>query len=151
MAGEKTRSVPASLVRSSADQKPTARPASAAAPSAVLSWMRGRSTGTPSQVGLELQQEVVVRRAAVGAQRGHVDARRAAHGVEHRAGLEADGLLGGPGQMLRPGATGEPDQQPAGVGVPVGGAEAGERGHEVDAAVVGGAGGQRADVGRVRR
>ena len=71
-----------------------------------------------------------------------------AHRVQHRPGLEADGFLGRPGQVLGPGAAGEADQQAAGVGVPVGCAQSGQGRHEVDAAVVGRLRGEGADLRR---
>ena len=42
-----------------------------AAPSAVVSTIRGRSTGTAEQVGLELAEQVVGRGAAVDGERAH--------------------------------------------------------------------------------
>ena len=57
----------------------------------------------------------------------------------------------GAGDVLPGGAAGEPDEETARSRVPVGGAEAGEGGDEVDVAAVGHLGGQRPDLGRVRR
>ena len=71
----------------------------------------------------------------------------AGHEVDHVAHLEGDRLERGAGDVRAGGAAGDADDQPAGRRVPVGGAEAGQRGHEHHAAGVGDAGGEGLDVG----
>ena len=60
----------------------------------------------------------------------------AADSVEHLAGLEGDGLEGGAGEMGLVGEAGEAEDRAARVRAPVRGEQAGERRHDVHAAVV---------------
>ena len=56
----------------------------------------------------------------------------AAHGLQQVAGLVADGLQRGAGDLLGAGGAREPEQGAAGFGLPIGRAEADEGRHEVD-------------------
>ena len=93
-------------------------------------------------VGLELQQEVVRRRAAVGldGRDGHAGA--LAHGLQEVSDRVDDPFERRPGQVGALGPAADPDDQTPSVAVPVRGREAGQRGHHVHAAVVGHRGGQ---------
>ena len=66
--------------------------------------------------------------------------------VEHVGALERDRLERGARDVRRGGAAREAEDRAARVGVPVRRAEAGERRHEIDAAVVGHARGERLDL-----
>ncbi len=56
------------------------------------------------------------------------------HGVRPgRPALIGDGLLGGPDDVLPPGAPGQAHQRAPGVHVPVGGPQTGKGGHQIDA------------------
>ena len=63
--------------------------------------------------------------------------------------LERDGLDGRPCEVRARRAAGEPDDRPAGMGVPPRRAESCEGRNEHDAAAVGNRGGQRPGLGRV--
>ena len=120
--------------RSSVDsQTPAPSPARKAAPRAVVSTIRGRSTADADLVGLELAEQVVGSRAAVDPQALVADV----HRVEHVAHLEGDRLQRGPDDVRARRAPGQADDQAAGVRVPVRGAEPGQRGHEDHALGVG--------------
>ena len=94
---------------------PSARPARYAAPSAVVSCSVGSPHGHAELVGLELQQDVHHRRAAVDAQL----AERVAAGPHHRldgvAGLVRHRLDDGPSEVGRRRAAGDADDRAAGV------------------------------------
>jgi hypothetical protein len=59
-----------------------------------------------------------------------------AHGVEHLARLEGGGLQRGAGDVALVDEARQAGDDPARVAAPVGGVQAGEGGHEIDAAVV---------------
>ena len=87
-------------------------------------------------VGLELHERVVRDHAAVDLQLGEVDARVGVHGVEHLAGLERRRLEGRAGDVALVHVPGEADERAARIRAPVRREQAGERRHEVGAAVV---------------
>src|SRR5699024_9275086 len=58
------------------------------------------------------------------------------HGPDKIRHLIGDGFLRGPDDMFPPGAAGDAHDAAPGVHVPVGGAQTGKGGHQVDAAVV---------------
>ena len=70
------------------------------------------------------------------------------HGFDEVRALESDALHRGARDMRARRAAREADQQAARIGVPLRGAESGERGHEVDVAGVGHAGRERLDFVR---
>ena len=79
IAGSKMRSIARVAAKpAGSDHTPTASPASAAAPIAVVSAWTGRSTGHPEEVGLELAQPVVAGGPAVDPQdvERHAESRR---------------------------------------------------------------------------
>ena len=91
-----------------------------------------RDVDRPTEdVGLELHEEPVRGRAAVGAQ--HLELPR--HRVDHVRDLEGDRLERRPRDVLARGAARDPADQAAGIGIPVRRAEPGQRRHEVDAPV----------------
>ena len=85
-------------------------------------------------VGLELEQEVVGGRAAVGLEGADGVTGRLAHRGDHVARLEADGVEHGPGEVGATGAPGDADDGAPGVGIPPRAPEAGE-GRDHDAAI----------------
>ena len=93
--------------------------------------LRGHLDRHAREVGLELHQKAVCRRAAVGAQ----DIELELHRVQHVVRLEGDRLERGAHEMLAPRPARQPGDQPARVRRPVRRAEAGERRDEVDALV----------------
>ncbi len=107
--------------------------------------VRRAQHGNAEQVRLELQQQVVARRAAVDAQLRQRMAGVLAHGVDEIGGLERDALQCRAGDVRAVGAAREPDEGAARRGVPLGRAEPGKRGHQIDIARVRNAGGQRFD------
>ena len=102
------------------------------------------------QVGLKLHQQLLAGGAAVDAQLRQIDSRVGLHRFEQVGDLEGDALERGAGDVAGGRAAREPDDRAARVGIPVRRAQAGERGHEVDAAAVGHRRRQRLDLGRLR-
>jgi hypothetical protein len=86
--------------------------------------------GTAEHVGLELHQVVVAAGAAVGEERVRCRA-VLSHRLEHVTNLVGDGVDRRARDVRGGAAAGGAADQPARVGVPVGGAEAGERRHHV--------------------
>ena len=115
-------------------------PARKAAPSPVVSSRSGRSHRDAELVGLQLQQQVVGRRAAVDPQRRRCRARAASPHVAH---LEGDRLQRGPDEVRAGRAAGDAEDGAARGRVPVRRAEPGQRRHEHHAAGVGHGRGQR--------
>ena len=109
----------------------------------------GAHDGESADVGLELHEEVVGHGAAVGSELAGPDVEVVLHGREDVAHLIGDAFEGGPGEVGGRRASGEPDDGSAGVLVPMGRAEAGEGGDEIDAAVVVDREGQSLGGGRV--
>ncbi len=99
----------------------------------------------PQDVGLELHEPRVPGRAAVGPKRRH----RQIHGHDDVGGLEGDRLERGAGDLGPPRAARQARDQTARVGVPVGRAEPGEGGDEVDAAGRLDRAGQSLGLGRI--
>ena len=117
-------------------QNPTARPASAAAPSAVVSvTLRPHDRGA-DEVALELHERVVDRGAAVDPQLADPPPRVRLHGPDQVGRLEGDALQRGAREVGRRRAARDADDRAARARVPVRGAEAREGGHDRDAAVV---------------
>ena len=75
----------------------------------------GRITGTPSDVGLELHEQVVAHHPAVDLELGELDPRVLVHGVEHLTGLPACRLERRPGEVALVDVPGEPGEHAAGV------------------------------------
>ncbi len=94
---------------------------------------RGSNNGNAEEVGLELQHEVVGGGSAVDPELGDRIAGFRLHGVKDVADLEGDAFEGGAGDVARCGSAMDADDEAAGVGVPVGRAEAGKGGNEDDA------------------
>ena len=114
MRGSNTRSTPASAATSACGPEPHGQSGQrGGAERRRLPDARPHHRDA-GEVGLQLQQEVVAHGAAVHPQRVDGHAGRAAHGLQHRRRLEADGLLGRPGDVLPGGAPGEPDEQSPG-------------------------------------
>ena len=92
--------------------------------------------GATADVRLELHQEIVGYRPAVHADfsRPRVDV--VLHRLQHVVHLVANAFQGGAGDVGRRGAARDADDGPAGVLIPVGSAQTGQRGDEVDASVV---------------
>lgn len=88
------------------------------------------------QVCGELHQEAIASRAAVGANRLQRYAGVLIHHVQDIAQLVCDRFLSRTNDVIPIGMRGEPDNRRARVWFPVGCAEPGKSGHEVDAAVV---------------
>ena len=99
-------------------------------------------------VGLDLHAQLVGGDAAVDLEHLEVDAGVLLHRLGDVAALVADRLQRGPGQVGVGVEAGQPDDRAAGVGAPVRREQAGERGHEVDAAVVLDLPGERLALGR---
>ena len=91
---------------------------------------------------MNLHEQIVGRRAAIDAELGELEARIRFHGAQHLCALERDRLQRGTCEMRAGRAAGEPEDRAARVGVPVRRTQAGERGYEIHAAVVGHARGQ---------
>src|ERR1700733_6940028 len=106
----------------------------------------GAADRDTEDVGLELHTQVVGGDAAVDLERFQVHAGVLLHRLADVAALVADGLQGGPGQVGVGVVARQPDDGAARVAAPVRREQAGDRGHEVDAAVVGGLPGQRLDL-----
>ena len=121
----------------SSDQMPTARPARSAAPERGRLGHRGPFDRPVEEIGLELQQQVVGRGAAVGAQ--DAEPRRAARleRLDQVDDLVGDGLQRGASEVGAGGAGGHARDGATRAGIPVRRAKPGEGGHEDDAAGVG--------------
>src|SRR6478672_2099100 len=91
--------------------------------------LRGHLDVYPQQVGLQLHQEPVRRRAAVRPE----DARRLRQRFDHVGDLVRDRLQRGAHEVRRGRSAGDPADEAAGVGLPPGRPEPGQRRHEVDA------------------
>ena len=102
-------------------------------------------------VGLELHEQLVGGHAAVDAQLGEGHAGDGVGGVDHLAGLPGRGLERRARDVARAGVGGQADDHAARVVAPVRGEQAGEGGHEVDAAVVVHGARQLLDLGRRSR
>ena len=102
-------------------------------------------------VGLELQQQVVGRGAAVGLEGADRVTGRRAHGRDDVPGLEADRLEHRSGEVAAAGASGDADDRAARVRVPPGAAQPGEGGDDVAALRVRDRGRQRCDLTRRAR
>src|SRR5918993_2134498 len=89
----------------------------------------------PEDVGLELHHPAVGGGPAVGLEGRYVYPRVSLHRLDRVAGLVAHALQRGPRQVSPAATAREPDDGAPGVRVPVRGAEADERGHEVDVIV----------------
>ena len=89
------------------------------------------------KVGLKLEQEVVLRRAAVGFQDLDRGSEVAAKQVEDLARLVGDRFEHRANELRAAGSAREPEEDAARRGVPVRGPEAGERGNEIHVAVAG--------------
>ena len=87
-------------------------------------------------VGLDLTEQVVRTGTAVDSENGQGQTRLVSHRRDDVADLEGDRLQGRPDEMGAGAAAGQADDQPAGVGVPVRGAQSGECGYEHDTAAV---------------
>ena len=129
-------------------QKPAARPARYAAPSAVVSVMRGRTTGTPRTSAWNC-----IRRSFTAAPPSTRSSRSgapvsAAHSFEHVGHLPGDGFERGAGDVSVAGIAAEADQKPNRVRVPVRRAQAHKRRYKDHAAGVGHARGEGLDIGR---
>ena len=108
----------------------------------------GALDGDAEGVGLDLEEGVAACEAAGGAE--ELDAGAvAAHGVDDFADAVGDAFEDGAGEVFAGGCEGEAGEGCAGVGVPVGRAEAGEGGGEGRAGGVGDAGGELAELGGV--
>ena len=99
-------------------------------------------------VRLELHEQLVAGHAAVHLQRGERHAGVGVHGVDDLAGLERRRLEHRAGQVTLVHVPGEADDGAARVRTPVRREQAGERGHEVGAAVVLHRAGVFLDLGR---
>jgi hypothetical protein len=98
---------------------------------------RGRTTGYPQQVGLELHQQVVHASAAIDPQFAHAAIRQvAAHRLQQGSALVGDALQRGARDVCHGRAAAETENGAARVGLPVRRAEAGEGRHEHHAAAV---------------
>ena len=82
---------------------------------------------------MELHEEVVGRRSPIDVQHRKRHVRVLRHGTGEVAHLVGDRLQGRPHDMGAPGAAGEAENSTASVGIPPGGAQARERGHDEDA------------------
>ena len=82
---------------------------------------------------MELHEEVVGRRSPIDVQHRKRHARVLGHGAGQIAHLVGDRLQSRPHDVGTPGAAGETQNGTAGVGIPPGGAQARERGHDEDA------------------
>src|SRR5258706_10902282 len=102
------------------------------------------------QVRLDLHEEVVGGRPTADAQPGERDAGVGGHRFDQLRALEGDGFERGARQVRPRGSPRDPDDGAARMRVPIGSAQPRKRGHEVHAARIGHARGQRLDVGRVR-
>ena len=113
-------------------------------------WFRrpvGRMTGTPRISAWNCISSVVEDHAAVDLEGGQRHAGVGVHRIQHFAGLVGGGFQGGAGDVALGDVAGHADDGAAGIALPVGGEQAGEGRHEVDAAVVFNGIGQRFDVG----
>src|ERR1700733_13879480 len=106
----------------------------------------GAADRDTEDVGLELHGEVVGGDAAVDLEHLEVHAGVLLHRLADVAALVADGLERGPGEVGVRVEPRQPDDRPPGVAAPVRREQAGERGHEVHAAVVADLAGQRLDL-----
>ena len=147
MAGSKRAPSPMrSASSASSDQTPTARPARSAAPSAVVSATAARSTGRPSRSAWIWSRRSFGRGAAVGAERLEVGRAVRLERLDQVDDLVRDGLEGGAGEVGAGGAGGHARDGATRVGIPVRRTEAGEGGHEDDAAGVRHRAGQPLDL-----
>ena len=71
------------------------------------------------------------------------------HRLDYVSALVGHGLDSRPGEVCSPGPPRYAHYGAPGLGIPPGTSQAGERGHEVDAVVVGDLGGERPDVCRL--
>ena len=100
------------------------------------------------QVGLELEEGVGARHAAVDADIGERSSQVVGHGVDQVGDLEGDAFERGAGEVGDAGGAGEPEDGAAGGRLPVGRSQAGQGGDE-DQLVVGvGFEGEGVDLGR---
>ena len=88
-------------------------------------------------VRLEAAQQIVRGRTAVDPQLGELDARIRSHRSDHVGGLVGHRLQRGPGEVATVGPARQPDEQAAGVRVPVRRPQSRECRDEVDALVAG--------------
>ena len=129
-------------------QKPTASPASAAAPSAVTSSPAGRCTGTPSTSAWNCIRKSFAQAPPSTRSSAEPRARSPRHALDHVAGLVGDRLERRADEVLPGRAARQADDRAARALVPVGSAEPDEGRHQVHAARIGHA---RAPAPRSRR
>ena len=103
--------------------------------------------GKAEQIGLELEERIGARHAAVDADLGEGGAEVVGHGVDQVGDLERDPFEGGAGQVGDAGGAGQPEDRAASGGLPVGCAQSGE-GRDENEFVIGiGFEGEWVDIG----
>ena len=94
-----------------------------------------RRSGQAEEVGLELEERVGPGHPAVDPEVAQGDGQVGVHGVDQVGDLEGDPFEGRPGEVGDRGGAGQAEERPAGLGLPVRGAQAGQGGDEEDARV----------------